>query len=148
MLLFGKFEFKFKDLIEFFDICDKITANTNNIGSSLKKQISVIEQNSDRVFSRMAALEENFNQHADEIIKISDKSNEHLGKTYEAISEQQLEAKKQIQEIAPQIELDEKDKKRLKKTKNNISLLDTYNTLKKIYKGEKAYKWVPRELTK
>lgn len=59
---------------EFFDICDKITENTNNIGSSLKKQVSVIEQNSDRVFSRMAMLEEDFNKRSDEVVKISGKS--------------------------------------------------------------------------
>lgn len=36
---------------EFFNICDRISENTNNIGSSLKNQVSVIEQSADRVFA-------------------------------------------------------------------------------------------------
>lgn len=88
---------------EFFEICDKITENTNNIGSSLKKQVSVIEQNSDRVFGRMAMLEENFNKHADEVVKISGKSIDKLSEVYNVISEQQNAAGQHMEDIADKL---------------------------------------------
>lgn len=88
---------------EFFDICDKITENTNNIGSSLKKQVSVIEQNSDRVFSRMAMLEEDFNKRSDEVVKISGKSIDKLSEIYSIISEQQTAAQTHMQAITDKL---------------------------------------------
>lgn len=51
------------------------------------------------------------------------------------------EQEKQIQELSQNIELEDKDKKRLKKFKSmGVNPLDSFKTLKNLYKGEKTYK--------
>lgn len=85
---------------EFFEICDKISENTNNIGASLKKQVAVIEQSSDRVFSRMSLLEENFNKHAEEVMDSSNKSIDKLSEIHQVLNQQNQEARQQMEQIS------------------------------------------------
>lgn len=84
---------------EFFDICDRISENTNNIGGSLKKQVSVIEQSADRVFSRMALLEEDVSKRAENVVANTTKSIDKLAEIDKNVADQNAEINQFMQEI-------------------------------------------------
>ena len=88
---------------EFFDICDRISENTNNIGSSLKNQVAVIEQSADRVFARMALLEEDVNKRAENVVANSTKSIDRLAEIDKTVAEQNNEINKFMQDMAEKL---------------------------------------------
>lgn len=71
---------------EFFDTCDKIAENTGVMSDALKKQINIIEQSADKVFSRMVLLEEDTHKHAEAVVNNSHRSIDKLAEIENLIS--------------------------------------------------------------
>ena len=90
---------------EFFGICDRLTENTDNMGNTLKKQVSVIEQSADKVFSRMTLLEEDVNKRVDAVVANTVKSIDKLAEVNQSISVQNNDVSKFIQEITDKMAL-------------------------------------------
>ncbi len=90
---------------EFFSICDRLTENTDNMGNTLKKQVSVIEQSADKVFSRMTLLEEDVNKRVDAVVANTVKSIDKLAEVNQSISAQNNDVSKFIQEITDKMAL-------------------------------------------
>lgn len=90
---------------EFFEICDKLSENTSNIGGSLKKQVSVIEQSADRVLARMALLEEDVNKRAETVVSNSMKSIDRLSEIDISISEKKEILEKLVNEAGEKLNL-------------------------------------------
>lgn len=88
---------------EFFDICDRISENTNNIGNSLKNQVAVIEQSADRVFARMALLEEDVAKRSENVVANSTKSIDRLAEIDKTVAEQNAEINKFMQDMAEKL---------------------------------------------
>lgn len=90
---------------EFFNICDRLTENTDNMGNTLKKQVSVIEQSADKVFSRMTLLEEDVNKRVDAVVANTVKSIDKLAEVNQSITVQNNDVSKFIQEITDKMAL-------------------------------------------
>ncbi len=88
---------------EFFNICEKLSDNTNAIGANLKKQITSIEQGADRVFARMALLEEDVGKRADVVVASSMKSIESLSELNGHINAQNSEMSRTVETIVDKI---------------------------------------------
>ena len=72
---------------EFFNMCDKIADNTNAMSDALKKQIAVIEQSADKVFSRMVLLEEDTGKHTEAVVTNSHRSIDKLAEIERTLGE-------------------------------------------------------------
>lgn len=72
---------------EFFNMCDKIADNTNAMSDALKKQIAIIEQSADKVFSRMVLLEEDTGKHTEAVVANSHRSIDKLAEVERALGE-------------------------------------------------------------
>ena len=94
--------FKYQENV-FFDVCDKLNENTINIGSTLKKQVSHIEQSADRVFSRMTMLEEDVNKRAEVVVENSARSIDKLAEINKYVSEQNIEVNGYMTSISEKI---------------------------------------------
>ena len=90
---------------EFFNIYDQLTENTDNMANTLKKQVSVIEQNADKVFSRMTLLEEDVNKRVDAVVANTVKSIDKLSEVNQSITVQNNDVSKFIQEITDKLAL-------------------------------------------
>ncbi len=84
---------------EFFNICDRLTENTDNMGNTLKKQVSIIEQSADKVFARMTLLDEDVDKRVDSFVAKTVKSIDKLAEVNESIAAQNNEVNSFIQEI-------------------------------------------------
>ena len=84
---------------EFMDICGKIAAHTDNLGVALKNQIAAIEDSSDRVFAKMADMEENINQRAIGVAEKSAQSIDRLGEVDAAIGERSKKLEQSINDV-------------------------------------------------
>lgn len=90
---------------EFFNICDRMVENTDNMGNTLKKQVAVIEQNADKVFARMTLLEEDVNKRVEAVVANSVKSIDKLAEVNQSITIQNNDVSKFIQEITDKLAL-------------------------------------------
>lgn len=90
---------------EFFEICDKISDNTTNIGGSLKKQVSIIEQSADRVFARMALLEEDVNKRSETVVENSIKSIEKLAEIDNSIATKHKEVESFVKDASSKLNM-------------------------------------------
>ena len=90
---------------DFFGICDRLTENTDVMGETLRKQVSVIEQSADKVFSRMTLLEEDVNKRVDMVVANTVKSIDKLAEVNQSISVQNNDVSKFIQEITDKLAL-------------------------------------------
>ena len=72
---------------EFFNMCDKIADNTNAMRKKKKKQIAVIEQSADKVFSRMVLLEEDTGKHTEAVVANSHRSIDKLAEIERTLGE-------------------------------------------------------------
>lgn len=90
---------------EFFNICNRLTENTDNMGNTLKKQVSVIEQNADKVFARMTLLEEDVNKRVEAVVANSVKSIDIISEVNQSIMVQNNDVSNFIQEITDKLSL-------------------------------------------
>lgn len=88
---------------EFFNICNRLTENTDNMGNTLKKQVAVIEQNADKVFARMTLLEEDVNKRVEAVVANSVKSIDKLSEVNQSIIVQNNDVSNFIQEITDKL---------------------------------------------
>ncbi len=85
---------------EFYSFCDKIAENADVMKEALKKQVSVIEQSADKVFSRMVMLEEDTSRHADSVVANSTQSIERLSEIENLIAAKNETIRKMVAETA------------------------------------------------
>lgn len=84
---------------EFTGICDRLAENTASMGNTLKKQVSVIEQNADKVFARMTLLEEDVNNRVESVASSTTKAIDRLSEVNKSIAAQNNDVSKFIKEI-------------------------------------------------
>ncbi len=89
---------------EFFNICSRISENTNTIGNVLKKQVNTIEQNADKFFARLAVLEEEAGKRSQGMNDNTDKVIQRLELLNQAVNEQNAEIINGIGEFEKKID--------------------------------------------
>ncbi len=85
---------------EFYSFCDKIAENADIMTEALKKQVGIIEQSADKVFSRMVMLEEDTSRHADSVVANSTQSIERLTEIENLIASKNEAVAKMVDEIS------------------------------------------------
>ena len=84
---------------EFYAICDKLSDNTGNIGNTLKNQITLLEQGSDRVFSRMSNFEDEFTKKASLLTNTSNLTMDKLSAITNMLTKQNQEIDHSVEGI-------------------------------------------------
>lgn len=90
---------------EFTGICDRLAENTTSMGNTLKKQVSVIEQNADKVFARMTLLEEDVNNRVESVASSTAKAIDRLSEVNKSIASQNNDVSKFIKEITDKMNM-------------------------------------------
>ncbi|MBE6458262.1 MAG: hypothetical protein E7010_00425 [Alphaproteobacteria bacterium] len=85
---------------EFFSFCDKIAENAEVMKESLKKQVGIIEQSTDKVFARMVMLEEDTSRHADSVVTNSMQSIDRLNEIEELIAAKNESISKMVGDVS------------------------------------------------
>ena len=85
---------------EFYSFCDKIAENADIMTEALKKQVGIIEQSADKVFSRMVMLEEDTSRHADSVVANSTQSIERLTEIENLIASKNETVAKMVDEVS------------------------------------------------
>lgn len=85
---------------EFLEVCDKISAHTDNMKAALKEQILSIEASSGHVFDKMTEMEENISKRAVEAAERSEQSIERLHEIDNAIGERGAKLEDSIGELS------------------------------------------------
>lgn len=85
---------------EFYSFCDKIAENADIMKEALKKQVGIIEQSADKVFSRMVMLEEDTSRHADSVVANSTQSIERLNEIEELIASKNTNISHMVEEVS------------------------------------------------
>lgn len=89
---------------EFFSICDKLADNTGHMAKTLKDQMSLFEQGSDRVFSRMSGFEEEFSKKAEMLTNTSNQTIAKLSDITDILSHQNEEIDKSVAYISDKMQ--------------------------------------------
>lgn len=85
---------------EFYNFCDKIADNAESMSEALKKQVGIIEQSADKVFSRMVMLEEDTSRHTEAVVNNSHRSIDRLSEIEAMIEAKNNAVKQMVEEIS------------------------------------------------
>ncbi len=84
---------------EFYDFCGKIADNAENMSDALRKQVGIIEQSADKVFSRMVVLEEDTSRHTEAVVANSHRSIDRLTEIESMIESKNANIRKLVEEV-------------------------------------------------
>ncbi|MFI3241937.1 MAG: hypothetical protein R3Y43_05160 [Alphaproteobacteria bacterium] len=83
----------------FLSVCDKLSENTSNIASSLRKHILSIEQSTDKAFSRMTTLEADVNKRSTLVCNIATSSMDKITDIQKHLEEKSEEAVNSVSKV-------------------------------------------------
>jgi len=81
---------------DFYAYCDKVSENTNRMADILKKQISGIEEGADKLFARLAILEEDTERKSQNVVANSQKSIKELAEIESMLAEKHNQTEKMV----------------------------------------------------
>ena len=85
---------------EFYSFCDKIADNAEEMSEALKKQVGIIEQSADKVFTRMVMLEEDTSRHTEAVVNNSHRSIDRLSEIEAMVESKNNAVKQMVDEIS------------------------------------------------